>query len=212
MEENYKIEELLITSPGVLNYNAKSFFEVKPHRKSPIFVNIKNTLSNIPLRNMLTTNLLNNLPSDIDFVCGIESGGSYYASVIADKLQRPLVLYRYNDKKYAEKGSFVGAIPIKRRIVLIIDDVIVSGATIEPAIHRLRKLGCEIYVRTIFSFGHNDFIERRLSVDLHSIITVNTLLNAAVREKILSIKDVTFLKKFTLQQKAEFVLKYTQHR
>lgn len=207
MKSNLILEKLLVNSPGVLNYNPKKFFEVQPGRVSPIFINIKNTLSNIKLRKIITYGLLNIIPPSIDFICGIESGGSYYASIIADKLNKPLVLYRKNDKKYAEKGNFVGTIPIKRGKVMIIDDVIVSGATVQPAIYELRSLGCQINVNAVFSYGHDDFIEKRLSVSVRSVTNMNSSLKVAFNTKRLSPKDISFLNKFILQQKKDFLYK-----
>ncbi len=207
MNSNFELERLLVTSPGVLKYSPKIFFEVQPNRMTPIFINIKNTLNNIKLRKIITDDLLSIIPPHTDLVCGIESGGSYFASILADKLNIPLVLYRKSDKEYAEKGRFVGQIPTGRNKVVIIDDVIVSGATIQPAIYELKRLGYQIYVHAIFSYGHDDFIKERLSVDVCSITNINNLLKVAFDEKILSAKDINFLKEFISQQKKGFVFK-----
>lgn len=211
MRSNLKLEKLLVSSPGVLNYNPKIFFEVQPCRMTPIFINIKNTLSNIKLRKIIADGLLNTIPPDIDFVCGIESGGSYYASIIADKLNKPLVLYRKNGKKYAERGNFVGTMPIKRDKVVIIDDVLVSGATIQPAVYTLKSLGCQICVIAIFSYGHESFIEKKLSVNICSITNMNKFLDVAFTQKILTSKDINFLKGFILEQKKNLFFKSTNH-
>lgn len=200
-----EIEMLLVSSPGVLNYSPKKYFEVQPGRMSPIFINIKNTLSNIELRELIAKKLLKNLPKDIDFICGIESGGSYYASIIADKLSKPLVLYRKNDKTYAEKGNFVGTIPSKQKKVAIIDDVIVSGKTVEPAINQLRNYGCKVYVNAILSYGHEEYVEKKLSINVFTVTTINELLNAAVAKKLITLKDANFLIEFTSKQKKDFM-------
>jgi orotate phosphoribosyltransferase len=209
MKSNHTLEIMLVNSPGVLNYNPNLYFEVQPGRKSPIFINIKNTLSNIKLRKIIVQGLLDILPPNIDFVCGVESGGSYYASIIADKLNKPLVLYRKNDKGYAESGRFVGSIPAKLDNVAVIDDVIVSGVTIKPAVHKLRSLGCQIKVIAILSYGHDSFIEKELSVSVCTVTDIHTFLSVALDQKILPAKDIDFLNNFVSQQRKKLFFQTT---
>lgn len=206
MKTDTIIVTLLVSSPGVINYNPSNFFEVQPGRKSPLFINIKNTLSNMALRKTIVDSLIQNLSSEIDLVCGIESGGSYYASVAADRLNRPLVLFRKNNKTYAEEGRFVGTIPRDGKRAVIIDDVLMSGTTIDPAVNSLKRLGYVVDVIAIFSYGYEDFVKKRLSVKVFSIANINNLLTAALDKKILTSNDVDFLKDFISQQKKDFFI------
>lgn len=201
MKNDATLEPLLVSSAGVINYNPLKFFEVQPGRKSPLFINIKNTLGNLTLRKTITDSLVRHLSSETDLVCGIESGGSYYASIAAERLNKPLVLFRKNNKTYAEEGRFVGTVPNNGKRAVIIDDVLVSGASIEPAVDILNHLGYRVDVLAIFSYGHDDFVQKKLSVNVSSIMNISNLLTSAVDKKILSSNDVNFLKDFISQQK-----------
>jgi orotate phosphoribosyltransferase len=195
------IEELLINSPGVFNYDKNNYFEVRPGRVSPLLINIKNILSNIKLRKIITKKLLKKIRSDTDCVCGIESGGTYFASIAAFQLNQPLILYRKKAKTYAEKGRFVGALPANMNNVAVVDDVIASGSTIEPVIDNLKSMGCNIHVYTVFSYGNDAQIIKNLLVELSSITNINNLLPILLKKEVLPLKEIDFLYRFFKLQK-----------
>lgn len=201
MENKATLELLLVSSPGVVNYNPLKFFEVQPGRKTPLFINIRNTLSNVILRKTISDSLVSCLSPETDLICGIESGGSFYASVTAERLNTPLVLFRKKNKTYAEEGRFVGTVPSNGKKAVIIDDVLVFGASVEPAVDILKNLGYQVDILAIFSYGHDDYVKKRLSVNVSSITNINNLLTSALDQKVLSSKDVNSLKDFISQQK-----------
>lgn len=205
MTTQYKksINDLFFSLKEVVNFSPQKFFEVKPNRFSPLFIKIKTTLSDVKTRTEIARVLSQYIDSKVDCICGIESGGSYYASIVADKLKKPLILFRKHEKQYAEGGKIVGKIPFKNSTVAIIDDVVVSGLTLSPAINYLRDLGCKIKIFTIFSYGLDQYVEKRLKTKIISITNLNDLLSNGVLKGFFTKKDVDLISQFVYKQKSK---------
>lgn len=203
---NCEIERLLFKIPGVVNFNSQKLFEVKPGRSSPIYINIKNTLGDFETRCKIVRNLSRLISLESDYICGIESGGSYYACVIADHLMKPLVLFRNREKVYGDKGWFVGSIPSgKNKLIAIVDDVIVSGKTITPVIKFLKDKGFKVKLYAVFSYGLDTITSKRFSTTVDSASNINTLCEVGKKLKIFSQEDIDFISKFTQKIKNEII-------
>ncbi|MCR5273246.1 MAG: adenine phosphoribosyltransferase [Lachnospiraceae bacterium] len=99
---------------------------------------------------------------DVDVIAGAESRGFIFGAPIAYKLGKPFVLVRKKGKlpcetvseKYdleygsAEIEMHKDAIKPGQKVVLV-DDLIATGGTIEASIHLVEKLGGEV-VKVIF--------------------------------------------------------------
>lgn len=191
------IERLLLQIPGVVNFNKKHFFEVKPGRVSPIFINIKNTLQDFETRSEIVRDLSRLISLDTNCICGIESGGTYYASVVADALMKPLVLFRNQEKEYAEGGRFVGTLPSKKNgLISIVDDVIVSGKTIASAINLLRKKSLQVEIYAVFSYGLDSLLRKNLKTSVDAVANINALCEVAKELNHFTEKDIALIEKF----------------
>lgn len=131
---NYLVEAALLRAPGVVNYSKEDPIEVKPGILSPIYVNLKNTLPDYNTRHLIVRKLTELVGDDPDYICGMESGGTYYASAVADLLLKPVVLFRKANKNYADHKRICGPTPKKNCLVAIIDDVFATGLTISEAV------------------------------------------------------------------------------
>ena len=116
---------------------------------------------------------------DINFdkVIGIESRGFIFASAVAYKLSKPLILIRKKNKLPAEKYSEdfeleYGKATIeihkdsikKNEKVLIIDDLIATGGTAMAAARLVKKSNGKIesfiFVINLFDLGGKDLLEK----------------------------------------------------
>jgi len=107
---NIKVGSLLFETPGVVNYNSSDYIEVQPGVMTPLIINIKSTLAYFNVRVKITKELIKQVSLESVCICGVESGGSYYASAVADMLKKPLVLFRKENKGYGIGQRFVGVI------------------------------------------------------------------------------------------------------
>ena len=117
---------------------------------------------------------------DINFdkVIGIESRGFVFASAVAYKLSKPLILIRKKNKlpakKYSEDFELeYGKATIeihkdsikKNEKVIIIDDLIATGGTSEAASQLVKKSGGEIesfiFVINLFDLGGMDNLKKK---------------------------------------------------
>lgn len=151
--KKYIIENLLFDVPGVVNYNTKKYIEVQPGVMTPLVINVKETLNDYGVRFKIVKALAELVSPKSVCICGIESGGSYYGSAVADILKKPLVLFRKGFKEYGLNQRFVGALPEdKNALVTIIDDVIGEGKISTAAVTELKRAGYEAEVCAIFSY------------------------------------------------------------
>lgn len=192
---NKVVETALLSTPGVVAYSKDHPIEVKPGIFSPIYINLKNTLPTYEVRHLLVRKMSELIGDEPDYICGIESGGTYYASAIADTLIRPVILYRKEDKKYNDKRRIVGMTPTKGSLVAVVDDVFATGLTVSGVVKFFKDLGCRVKLYSIFSYGFDKEIGDRLGVKVYSISNFRSLCKAAVRLKIFTPEDVNYLAK-----------------
>ena len=114
---------------------------------------------------------------NFDKVVGIESRGFIFASAIAYKMSKPLILIRKKNKLPSEKYSEdfeleYGKATIeihkdsikKNEKVIIIDDLIATGGTGRAAARLVKKSGGKIerfiFVINLFDLGGKDLLEK----------------------------------------------------
>ena len=126
-----------------------------------------------------TVDKIADMITDINFdkVVGIESRGFVFASAIAYKLSKPLILIRKKNKLPSEKYSEdfeleYGKATIeihkdsikKNEKVIIIDDLIATGGTSMAAARLVKKSGGEVesfvFVINLFDLGGKDLLEK----------------------------------------------------
>ena len=192
------IECNLVAVPGVLNFNRERYFEVKPGRRSPIFINLKATLAYASVRTQIAAMLASRIDARVDRVGGIESGGSYYAAAVADALGKPLFLFRRQPKSYAEEGSIVGPSIHGAGLTALIDDVIVTGSTVQAPIEYLRHLGHSVSVFCVLNYGLRDEPRRRLQAPIESLTSLESFCKAAEMAGMLESADVSAIRQYVL--------------
>lgn len=190
---NHIVESALLRTPGVVNYSRQNQIEVKPGIFSPIYVNLKNTLPCYEVRHLIVRKLTELVGDDPEYICGMESGGTYYASAVADLLLKPVILFRKANKGYADRKRICGHMPRKGSCVAIIDDVFATGLTISEAVSYFQKMGCKVKIFAVFSYGFNNEIGKSLDVDVVSLSNFKNLCEIAQDEGKFTKDDVKFL-------------------
>ncbi len=196
-EKDTFIESLLFSDSNIVKYSKENPVEVKPGIYAPIFVNLKQTLSEYSIRHTLAKKLVKLIKGNVDFVCGMESGGTYYASVVADILLKPLILFRKKNKECGNHDRIVGNLPPKGSKIAIIDDVIATGLAVSDAISYFQSIYCKVRVFSVFNYSPDNIIASKLGVDVRSLSNFIKLCEVAQKNKKFSKEDVNFLMEHT---------------
>lgn len=201
MSPSDQVIHLILNTDGVIHFDTENYIEVRPGRKSPIHINFKNTLSHSHVRESIASLLAERMKSDnIAYVCGMESGGSYFASRCSDILGAPLSLYRKDEKQHAEKGRMVGANPKQGSPIAIIDDTLVSGKTVQPVVDYMRGFTDNIHIYVILSYGLDAEIKKWLDVKITPIAQVAELVRIGKEQGFFSSNDEQHIHAFINNQ------------
>lgn len=177
--------------PGLFLFDDVLLFEVKKDIFSPFFIDFKVVLSEFKLRNFILHSLLNICKPPYDYVVGLESGGSYYASAISDILGTPLLYFRSNPKLYGLRKEIVGLNPKTNSRILIVDDVIATGKSVEKCLSFFKNTSSEITVVSIFSYGFDNEISNKYGVTIKSLIKYEEFIYTCLSNNFISNKTVS---------------------
>ena len=180
------MQELILRSPGVVQFLADSPFEVKPGVFLPMFVNLKETWAYPQVRNKIALGLAEKIGDQCDWICGLESGGSYYATTVADILGKPVSLYRKESKGYGTQNSLVGHTPPTGSRVALVDDVYATGRSGVYAAGLCASMGCDASLYTVFSYSSDLEMMQRLGVPATALTYFKGIRQSAVEAGMLS--------------------------
>ncbi len=193
IERKKEMYALLLETPGVVKFLLDSPFEVKPNVFLPMFVNFKNTWSKPEVRSTIVANLAKYVDDDIDWIVGLESGGSYYAVALANQLGKPVSLLRKGVKEHGDKNFMVGEVPPAGSKVLLVDDVYATGQSASRAVARLKEISSQCRLLTIFSYSSDKEIQDRLGIPGTALTYFKGLRHAAKERGLLDDDQVAEL-------------------
>lgn len=196
-----EIFKIFFETKDLVNIRSKRSIEVQPRVFSSIYINLKSPLSNPISRKKLCLELSKLIPKKSVYICGIESGGNYFASAVADLTGNKLIFFRKESKKYNIKNRFVGSMPKKSDHVVIVDDVISSGNTIAKVVNEFKKIGCKIEVVVIFSYCWEKIISKNLAVKISRLLDAKQFLKYGLEKKKISNKDAALILEYINDEK-----------
>ncbi len=207
MNSNFPIEEIILNTPGSFGFSKNKLYEPTPNFFSPIYIDIKKLVTNPDNRKIVISKITEHLKNQqIDTICGLESGGSYFAAALADKLELPLFFLRKESKSYGDFRKVIGIAPSKDSHIIIIDDVLAKGLTLSKSLKYLRSLGYNnLSFISIYSYGIDDFLSKELKLDIYSLSKFENLLKLANDTNLLSDDDIKYLKNHIANFKDIFI-------
>lgn len=165
-----------IKEPGFLTIDLSNpGIEVKPGRFSPIYINMKTTWKNHHLLSRMSHEL-QRLCLDCNCVVGVETGGSPYAVSIAQNLGISLLLARKEPKD--KIGILAGDLNDECHRFAIVDDVLASGKSMEPAFKSIKNLGKQVVCVAILSYGMDDLIAEKYGIEVRTLYRIEDLLDS----------------------------------
>lgn len=184
------IESILLNLPDLVNYSSESNIQAKPDLYVPIFLNLKLTLFDFKTRILISKRLAEVIGKNIDIICGVESGGTYYSSAVSDLLKKPLIFYRKKNKGYGFNKIIIGKQPSVGSNIAVIDDVMATGFASAEAVNYFQQIGCQVKVFSIFSYIPDVKMSSKLGVKVRSLSNFTKLCKIAKENKIFTEKDI----------------------
>lgn len=200
-----RIISTLFDTKGAVNLGTNDEFEVQPGVFSPVYINFKAVLGNSDSRKRITSTMLDSCREGFTHVCGIESGGAYYAAAVADGLDLGLSLFRRNIKSYNIKNRFAGNMPAQEDSVLLLDDVMSSGNTIADAVQELGSVGCKVEIMVAFSYCWENEIAENLSIPVSALSTAEDLIEHGVRTGQVGPEHVRLIRDYVISEEKRVV-------
>jgi len=192
-----KIAEFLLQIKAVKLSPAKPFSWASGW-KSPIYCDNRKTLSYPAVRTYIRQQFVHVINHEFgrpDMVAGVATGGIAHGALVAHDLGLPFIYVRSSAKEHGMKNQVEGDLTVGRSVV-VVEDLVSTGASSLNAVQSLRDAGCEVKgMVSIFTYG---FEEARLAfeqarVKLVSLTDYPILLEQALHSNYITEKDVLSL-------------------
>jgi len=135
---------------------------------------------------------------DFDVLTGIPYTALPIASLVASKLNKPLVYMRKEEKAYGTGKNIIGKFP-KGAKCLVIDDLITTGASKIETAEAYEKEGVIIkdFVVVIDRSSNGKEDLAKSGYELHSLISLEEILNLLQEKELISYEKVLEVRDFT---------------
>lgn len=133
----------LLLEKNVVVINAKKPFTYASGMKSPIYCDNRMLLSYPNARDKIIDTMIKIIvqqATKFDIIAGVATAGIPWASIIADRLEKPLVYIRSAEKEHGKQNQIEGKIEATQR-VLIIEDLVSTGGSSLKAVQAVREAG-----------------------------------------------------------------------
>lgn len=192
---------------NLLQINAIKLSPQKPFTwasgmKSPIYCDNRLLLSYPEIRSETKDALadLSTSFNDFDTVAGVATSGIPLASLLADKLQKPLIYVRGSAKSHGRQQKIEGKLEDNAR-VLVVEDLISTGGSCLKVVDELRNAGATVVgVLAIFSYEFQISIDNfaKSNCELKTLTNFDVLLDEALKMKYIKETDLKSILKWRI--------------
>ena len=119
-------------------------FTLKSGEKSNFYLNLRNLVQTPHILRDISDMIKYYLPNDKFLVCGLPYAGIPYAMSISILYDIPSIILRKQQKTHGLKNWIDGLEKTETKKVVLIEDIISTGSSIESAIPILKQHGLEI--------------------------------------------------------------------
>lgn len=176
-------------------YN-KKIFQIKDTvlssgKNSPYYCDLRQILSHPQLLTVVTDYMIFKLKEQtitFDRIASVPLGSVPFASIVANKMDVPSIMIRDKPKSHGNKRMFEGVINVDDN-VLLIEDVITTGASVIETITKIRNRGANVVgVMCILDRqegGLENIAYHFSDIPVYSMFTVSTLLSSLMVNKLI---------------------------
>lgn len=195
------IAEKLINIESV-KFSFENHFTLTSGLKSPVYVDCRKIISFLDEREFIMNEALNYFEKNkikFDLVAGGETAGIPYASIISEKIKKPMVYIRKKPKGFGQNQQIEGNFKEKEKAILI-EDLATDGGSKVVFVEAMRKAG--LIVNDIFVIFYYDIFNlensvlSKLNVNIHSLCTWKDIISVIEKKNSYKENDIKNLKKF----------------
>ena len=167
--------------------------------KGPLYCDNRQILSLVDARSQVMEYLIDLIDQsgiEYDLICGLATAGIPHASILADRLERPLIYARSDAKKHGKNNAIEGRF-LKGQKVLIIEDLVNQGSSLDKAINHLKDAELEVTnVLCLVNYGMKNALNvlKEHNVTLESLTDFDCLCLVAHEMGDVSIDELEILK------------------
>lgn len=168
---------------------------------SPIYTDNRKTLSYPDVRSFIKLELCRVILeqfADAEAVAGVATGAIAQGALVADELGLPYAYVRSTPKDHGLENLIEGNLKLGQKVV-VIEDLVSTGASSLKAVEALRASGCEVVgMVAIFSylFPIAEKAFAHAGVKLVTLSNYNAMIDAAVNTNYIKPEDVATLQEW----------------
>ena len=195
------VEHFLET--GSLLLDPRNPWTLQSGLKSPFYINCRKLLSSPQAMKDVTEALVQKITADIgldsfDVIAGGVTAGVPFATLLMDRLNKPMCYVRPKPKKHGMGGQIEGC-SVKGQRVLLVEDLVTSAGSKLEFIASLRAAGAEVSATLVVCDRSSNEAQAALKwaeVDLYSVLTLEALMDQLESTHQYNLSDVTAMKQY----------------
>lgn len=195
VQEPYKISNFIhdIVKNNIIQFNK---IELSCGRTSSYYADFRQLLAYPELSNYVVTqiikviNAMTTTGNSYDNIAGVAVAGVPWATLIGNKLNKPVSIVRLSEKTHGKKAAIDGAaINIDNQVILI-EDVLTTGTSVINAIRKIHNTGA-VVTRVICILDRNEGAQEHIKyyypdVKVSSILAIDTIVSVCVANKLIN--------------------------
>ena len=201
--ENFKNKTAkILLEIKAINIDIKKHFKLTSGKFSPVYVDCRKIISHLKERRMIIDMACKLLKKEvnlkkIDFIAGGETAGIPYASLLSEKLNKPMIYIRKKPKGFGKLSQIEGEIKKKSK-VLLVEDLSTDGKSKINFCNAIKKAGGNIKdIFVIFNYGiYSDEIFRKNNLKLHFLTNWKAVINNLKKKKNFKKEEILEIENF----------------
>lgn len=188
----------LLLSVNAVKLNTEKPFTWSSGWKSPIYCDNRKTYYYPKVRKEIVSGFIksiNDYYKDVQVIAAVATGAIGYGSIIAEKLELPLVYVRSEPKNHGTGNIIEGEIP-KNKKVVVIEDLISTGKSSINTIKTLKSFDANVIgLLAIFTYNFNiaDIAFKEVNTNYHTLTDYLTLIKVAYELKYINESQLKIL-------------------
>jgi len=191
----YKISNFIqdIVAQNIIQFNKT---ELACGRTSSYYADFRQLLAYPELENYVVSQIIKIIDAmsatgcSYDKIAGVAVAGVPWATLVGNKLNKPVSIVRLNEKTHGKKTSIDGATIKLDDNVILIEDVLTTGGSVINAIRKIHNTGA-VVTRVICLLDRNEGAQEHIKyyfpdVKVSSILSIDTLVSVCSANKLIN--------------------------
>ena len=191
----YKISNFIhdIVKNNIIQFNKT---ELSCGRTSSYYADFRQLLGYPDLSNYVVNQIIKIIDAmtttggSYDNIAGVAVAGVPWATLVGNKLNKPVSIVRLSEKAHGKKAAIDGAAINFESQVILIEDVLTSGNSVINAIRKIHNTGATV-IRVICILDRNEGAQEHIKyyypdVKVSSILAIDTVVSVCTANKLIN--------------------------